>query len=971
MDRVHDELQELKSETEKLKEECRTKKELSESLRKAHNEQLVKFMEAKSLIEEQAQQLNAKSEEISELRQICEELKSTLHEKELFLKDLNFANEKLRVEYGERIQKLEGENKVLVLGLDEATTRTQDWEKKICAGNEEIEGLKRLVLIAEKKCLEAERKAKASEELERRENVILKIEDENRNVQDQLKWKSEQFMHLEEAHTRLQDQFQLSKVEWEHEKVELLDEICSLQTRLDSQTRISQNLHSQLKMCNQALSHEESRRKILEVEVFELKSHFENVILECEEAKSRIENLALQRDEDIAELRNTLGTKESLSKEMEYKISHLEQENQELHGSLKECREVQIKNARGNSLKKLQNKLRGLEQLHSQCSVNLEEKEAEWSFRIEKMTRDVNGYISDLEGKDKEIQELQMKLEGCHCLLEVRNEEISVVTMVLKSEFSAVYTKLFDEKAEIEKRNKVREDKILLLREQLERKNSAQSEVDGDLEQEGEEGRFLVKRVECSDRIKHQESFMAEEELERHKKMLNELSNFHACLEEQVVQMESELKRSSKDVSYALERANCELARKIHLVDQTKLELQRWKSSVEKAKMYFEENHKVLKQEKDSLLGVVKEQDGKIGHLQQQVVLLESTIAANMKAIEALKQEKEDYYLIAETKDHSIEKLQEENAWLKQESTKREQAQLDAQKTLAEEEERILEFIKAKDQSIEDLSAQAMSMKQDFESSLVSFFSVVTEKQIEINVLNEVLEKAENLKRFEIQEKNKTIDELETETNKLRQKLEFQEESLLQSEKQVAKLEEAENLKELEIQEKNKSIDELETKTNELCQKLKFQEESLLHSQKQVAKLEAVLEAHKSETEGLKDRFWSEKGHMEGLVKELQCEKRCLLEDMMKLSAEREDMLIRMEGVCNWIGDFSGEDVDLMDIFGKILQNCDNSNGHAMDLVSDGLSDSRTDGENTHISSSIKNIEERIDKRSPLKALNH
>ncbi|CAL5329562.1 unnamed protein product [Camellia sinensis] len=969
MDRVHEELHELKSEMEKLKEECRTKKELSESLRKAHNEQQVKFMEAKSLIEQQAQQLNAKSEEISELRQICEELKSSLHETELFLKDLNFANEKLRVEYGERIQKLEGENKGLVSALDEATTRTQDWEKKICAGNEEIEGLKRLLFVVEKKCLEAEQKAKASEELGRRENVILKIEDENRNVQDQLKWKSEQFMHLKEAHTRLQDQFQLSKVEWENEKSELFDEICSLQTRLDSQTRISQNLHSQLKMCNQALSHEESKRKILEVEVFELKSHFENVILECEEAKSRIENLALQRDEDIAELRNTLGTKESLSKEMEYKISHLEQENQELHGSLKECREVQIKNAGGNSLKKLQNKLRGLEQLHSQCSVNLKEKEAEWSSRIEKMTRDINGYLSDLEGKDKEIQELQMKLEGCHCLLEVQNEEISVVTMVLKSEFSSVYTKLFDEKAEIEKRNKAREDKILLLREQLETKNSAQSEVDG--EQKGEEGRFLVKRVECSDRIKHEESFMAEEELERHKKMLDELSNFHACLEEQVVQMESELKRSSKDVSYALERANCELARKIHLVNQTKLELRRWKSSAEKAKVYFEENHEVLMQEKDSLLGVVKEQDGKIGHLQQQVILLESTIAANMKAIEALKQEKENYYLIAETKDHSIEKLQEENAWLKQESAKREQAQLDAQKTLAEEEERILEFIKEKDQRIEDLSAQAMSMKQDFESSLVSFFSVVTEKQIEINVLNEVLEKAENLKRFEIQEKNKKIDELETETNELRQTLEFQEESLLQSQKQITKLEEAENLKELEIQEKNKSIDELETKTNALCQKLKFQEESLLHSQKQVAKLEAVLETHKSETEGLKDRFWSEKGHMEGLVKELQCEKRCLLEDMMKLSAEREDMLIRMEGVCNWIGDFSGEDVDLMDIFGKILQNCDNSNGHAMDLVSDGLSDSRTDGENTHISSLIKNIEERIDNRSPLKALNH
>ena len=73
----------------------------------------------------------------------------------------------------------------------------------------------------------------------------------------------------------------------------------------------------------------------------------------------------------------------------------------------------------------------------------------------------------------------------------------------------------------------------------------------------------------------------------------------------------------------------------------------------------------------------------------------------------------------------------------------------------------------------------------------------------------------------------------------------------------------------------------------------------MLHSKKQVANLEAVLEAQKSETERMKDQFWSKQGQLEGLIEELQSEKQFLLEDKLKLSAEREDMLVQLEGVSN------------------------------------------------------------------------
>lgn len=108
---MYKELEELKAELQKLKEECRIKTELSDSLRRAHSDQLTKSQEAKLHIDKQAKELNDKSEELADLRQLYEEVKSKLHEVESSLKKVNSVNEKIRIDTGEKVQKLEGENK--------------------------------------------------------------------------------------------------------------------------------------------------------------------------------------------------------------------------------------------------------------------------------------------------------------------------------------------------------------------------------------------------------------------------------------------------------------------------------------------------------------------------------------------------------------------------------------------------------------------------------------------------------------------------------------------------------------------------------------------------------------------------------------------------------------------------------------------------------------------------------------------
>ncbi|KAE9446156.1 hypothetical protein C3L33_21946, partial [Rhododendron williamsianum] len=124
-------------------------------------------------------------------------------------------------------------------------------------------------------------KAEASEELRKRDDMIIKIEEENVDVHGKLKCSSEQLRCLEAAHKRLR---------------------------------------------------------------------FENVTVECHEAKSNMV------DQDVAEQRKALGTNEIRTKEIQYRITHHEQENQELVGSLKEFRKAEIQNAGGNSLKMLQNR---------------------------------------------------------------------------------------------------------------------------------------------------------------------------------------------------------------------------------------------------------------------------------------------------------------------------------------------------------------------------------------------------------------------------------------------------------------------------------------------------------------------------------------------------------------------------------------------------------------------------------------
>ncbi|KAG8368599.1 hypothetical protein BUALT_Bualt15G0062200 [Buddleja alternifolia] len=893
---IFNEQDEIKVEMEELKKECRVKTELSDSLRKAHAEQQAKIQQAQLEIEKLAQELNGKSEEIHEIRKMYEELQSSLLKKDLLLQQISSANEKLRAEYGEKILKLETENKDLVLALDEASARILDLKKKTSASSEEIAGLKRLLSVKQEKGFEAEKNA--SKNVKEREEYILKLEEESRNTENQLKWKNEQFSYLEEAHLKLQTEFQESKTEWEKEKSSLIDEISSLQAKLDAQVRISERLDNELRMSHQALAREESQRKVLEIEVSESRSQFKNVFQECQVAKSEIELLTMKRDEEIAELRMLVRKKEMVANEMKYRTAQLEQENIDLLGSLKDFQEAELsKNKATSSSKMLRNKLHSLQQLHNKCAINLKEKESEWNSQIEKLRADMNNCLLELNCKTKSMRELHKEQEDCQWLLEVKNDEIFALILVLKSEFNVAYSKMHDEKEKLEMSVMQIEKENMLINQQLESKNIELHEVHAELKQRCDEIAVLMQRLQSLDSLKQKNNF-TKEELKRYEVMLNESNECQRSLKQQFLQLEEIQRDERTNASDALEMVKSELAKKTSEAEKYKLELQNMKSEAESLKINYEEIQQAHKQENASLLVILKDRDAQIGKLQEQICVLESVIVAKSEAEEIHKQEM----------DNSIQLAEDTIAQLKNELIEREaggHALLDAHNNLKRENENFSSNIKEKDQKIQVLQKQIESLDQNLRSAVIS----LAEKEI---TLDEALKRVEGQKNLAIEEKNQIIAKLEKEVNALSKEVEFQEKTVVQTKQEI----------------------------------------------------ETSLQAKKLEMEEMKSQFGDERKCFKALLEELESDKDVLLQNLSKASVDREKLLAQFEGICEQIGVFCRDDVELTGMLTKMLQNSEEDSEPASNLLaSDGLIV-------TTFSPSRKLIQASFNERPPLTELN-
>lgn len=940
MDKVYEELDEAKAEIQELKAALRAKTDSLENLKKSHNAQASQIHEAKSKAEKLDQELLQQADEISEAKLVCEDLKGTLNKKESIIKHLSAANDKLRADCDDKFRKLEEEKGGLMLALEETNEKAQSQEQQIYQCKQEIERLKGCLSISKEKCLESEKKSKVSKELREKDDMFQKLEEESRKVEDQLKWKKEQFKHLEEAHEKLREQFKSSKKEWDMEKSTLLDEISSLEIKLDSQIRISEDLQNKLHNCHQALAHVESQKKCLEVEVSNLKVQLDDASHEHQDARLQLDCLNTDRDKDIADLRYLLKTKGAYHKESKYQIEKLEQENQELRMSLKELQEAQIQEAGTSYLQsKLRSKLRNLEHTHKECASTLKAKEAEWNLKLKQLTSDLNRCQTDLETKIEVVEGLQMDLERSHSSaieMKLLNEEMSVMLLVLKQGTSEAQLKLAIHKDEMDLISKAREEKLM---KQLEMKDAALISAQKSINEECENAASLMRHVESygsNNELQHS----LQNELDRHKEMLEESSMSQLLLKEKVLQMECNFKEQLKEIHDALDSAIIELDETICDRNEMEFELQIWKSIVERLKNDLEENQVVhreletsllaqvdvgesLKQDRDSLVNKLEEKERSLDYLQRHVVLLEHEL--RMKGESAVSSESDNvrYLQIIAEKDKILEELQKEVIWMEQESFTKEFESAVIEKgamerTFEHEKDNLIQLMKIKDERMNELMVQVTSLEQQFTNSLTTFSSQLSEKQAEINLIREACDKitvSQILAALEIEEKKLMVGELEDEIQAIQQKLKLQEENWSQSEKLALDTEVEVGAKQLKVMELN---DQMETKLRK----------------------------------------------SDALLQKLKMENRHLLENATRLTSERENMFAFVQGFSDKICELSTADTLLMDKFRCMDNGCP-----VMNLKKD---DGFLVKENMLIQSPtrIKKHEANSDTRSPFKELN-
>ncbi|KAL6277340.1 hypothetical protein ACE6H2_020941 [Prunus campanulata] len=1019
MDKVCEELDEVKAELEKVRAEYKSKAELSENLRKAHNEQLTKFQQASSKIEKQAQELNEKAEEISVAQQMCEELKCSLKDKESIVQHLRAANDKLRVGCDEKYRKLEDTNRVMVLALDEANEKKIDQEKTIRAYREEIEGLKGHLSVSQKKFSEAEKKANAPKELRERDDVILKLEEDNQKVQDQLKWKKEQFRHLEEAHDKLREQFKASKKEWEMEKSSLLDEICSLQTSLDSQTRISDDLQNRLQRCNQALAHEESRRKYLEVQVSEFQTRFEDVFSEREDAKSQLECLTAQRDKQIASLRQSLSTKETFYKEMEYQTGKLQQENQELRISLKELQEAQIQAAPGSpSLAKLRNKLKSLEQMNRDCIASHRAKEAEWSSRLESMTGELNKHKSESGSKDASISGLRMELEQmlrdctsnlkakeyeCSCQLEKMRVELNnsrselgsrdAALKELRMEVEQMHRDSTTNEAEGAEWNsqleKITSDVRNYLSE-LEHKDGTIKELKMELEAchslsmqlklENEElsVMLLVLKLGISEAQlkivngKFEMDLREKEKEQNISQLMQQLERKNAVLTTVQTSVKEECEKDELCLNQQVSQMESVLERELREVNDA---LER--TNTELAEKICDGNEiefdleiwksiaKRLRSDLEVSLGMRKE--------------LEASLLAQVDVGETIKQQKNGLFCIFEEKDKIIDNLQQKIVLLEQKLERLDTKDANSVKTeteLSSESENsiFLQIAREKDKNLEQLEKEISWLEQEslrieftgavmaqidaertFEHEKEKLIQRVEQKYQRVNDLMQLVESLEH--KF-----NCSLDSFSSQLAEKRAEIDLIHEAW-------EKITAAEVMAALEIEERKLMALELEEEICNIQQKLESQQTSLCESKQQALKAEAELETKELEVKRLTNQMKTKLINSDALIEELKSERRNLLEDVIKLSSEKENLLVFIGGLGDKISEFSSTDKQLTSMLDKIMLSFDNK-GSRMDFK---WNDELVDPEQENVCTpTVMKISEAIsDRRSPFRDLNN
>ncbi|KAI4382070.1 hypothetical protein MLD38_008077 [Melastoma candidum] len=281
MSSVCGELDEAKLQIERLRSDHHKKVEQFEALRKMYDEQAEKLQQAVAKVDKHSRELSEVAGELTFMKDLCEEMKRDLKEKDVNIEHLSARNYALWSDLRLKSQELEEEKKSRVNLLEESNLKCTNQEHQLRAFSEEIESLKTLLEYSQRKCLEAEENAEAW----------------SGDFQEKLKLKEEQFHYLEEVHEELRREYEEAEREWEKEKSAFLVEIRSLQKHHSSSLIKQENtLENEERMLRDFSANNDAKETASTSEVEKLASELTECRLELIDKEAKLEDARNELD---------------------------------------------------------------------------------------------------------------------------------------------------------------------------------------------------------------------------------------------------------------------------------------------------------------------------------------------------------------------------------------------------------------------------------------------------------------------------------------------------------------------------------------------------------------------------------------------------------------------------------------------------------------------------------------------------
>ncbi|CAM6063857.1 unnamed protein product [Sphagnum tenellum] len=420
-ERLQAELEDARIAIEELERDCKLKEEMLTKQRQAESDLFRKLEIQKKLLQSHLSEAKRKAEEFDEMEMNFQIATQKLNDKDKQLNYLRDAHEKLCIANTGRQMQGRQEKETVINALEASQEKLSVAE--LAETKKQAEELV-LKLKATENSLKQEIAARdlaelALKEYKKREEHLLMIEEGHSELQGKSKWRNEQFQSLEEAHSIIRTEFQESQRIWESERDSMVGEIDTLRENLQSKGKLIHDLHCRLDMLQQALAHEQSHRKVLELELVEARTGMGEAAADLERMHSVIENLKRETGEEIVLLKNNVLVKDRQIREMEIRQKEIQQEHEELQSMQLEFENFKRLNGELQQALGLKDKqILLLEEARNNDVGVAQARGLEWEEEKNLLIQSLTEAEASLSSKEATLKELSNELDAVRSSLE-------------------------------------------------------------------------------------------------------------------------------------------------------------------------------------------------------------------------------------------------------------------------------------------------------------------------------------------------------------------------------------------------------------------------------------------------------------------------------------------------------------------------------------------------------------------------